>query len=1771
MQIPNPGQGPPFLLRVGHVHRRRPNYSPPHQGPAMFQQTNPLPLTFPLRPTFSRESSVERDDGNKRNDAVPENDRKDETSTADETVSIQVAQPARRLSVQDRINLFENKQKENSGGKPVVVKSVELRRLSSDLSSSAGAAEKAVFRRWSGASDMSIDLSAEKKDSESPLCTPASTVVSQDKNVFNLNDETTKTSSVAKPEIKVIPSLNRVSDSRFKGVSFNNSELSSESNESNSSLGSGENDGLKAQVCGKNQLSSSLSRADDRESLAENSTGVKTEGILGLGDLGKLKDPRIGQEVSVPETHIASKDLVSSSSQVRGFVSKGSEQFEIPNHKEDSRLVDESVQQMKVKTMQKAAVEPRVLQEVAGSKIREAFASHYKGTERDSSSARQEIRSVGETQVAEKKASLRKKESRISEKVSTASVSSSEDSGPQRLKFNTQGLTAEVELSKKARAQQDESSFSGNSRTQFSGKVIMEAQEGLDSFSTPAPEPPQRVRLSKGNQELNDELKIKASELEKLFAEHKLRVPGDQSNSARKGRSGDAQREPLSSLHYGKPAADIAPRLSDSYQSTERTKFTKSSTKFNAASPMKTPDRQYNGDAINEKFSELSVSEGSRGKFYERYMQKRDAKLREEWSSNRAEKEARLKSMQDSLERNRSEMRAKISVSADRQDSVSSARRRAERIKSYNSRSIMKGEQQHLDFGDSEDDEEALDFPEQNRLHGNRAVDDTSFRDGVSGGAHGKKHLPNCRNLSSSTPRTSAAPVPRSANKSSTVNSGKRRMQLENPLAQSVPNFSDLRKENTNPSSGASKATRSQVRNYGRSKNAIDDVPIVSEDKSRRSQALRKSSANPSDFRDMSPLDSDGVVLTPIKFDGEVLKNVGTKPYLTRGSRTSFVARTNIAGQMASVGSELMNEEENEDIESGPDDIVNTLRDEGGQEFETLNTEGQEILDNEKPSVELEADKFVNSGSENGDGPLTFSHVDRALGSKLPAVLPRGFLRAEAMQDWPEESPVSWNSRTQHPFSYPLEMSDVDASVDSPVGSPASWNSHSLNQLEADAARMRKKWGTAQKPMLVAHSSNNVSRKDMTRGFKRLLKFGRKSRGSESLVDWISATTSEGDDDTEDGRDPANRSSEDLRKSRMGFSHVQPSDDSFNESEFFNESVQSLQNSIPAPPANFKLREDHMSGSSIKANDDYRYVNRSLRLALLVVNITHTNCLKVALLDLNFLLANNFSFSSQDDSVSCFETGKTMASLVPGVLIKLLQSINSNLKVRGEHRSVLLQVISIVPAISGSELWPDHGFFIKVSDSSHSTYVSLSREDTDLILNNKLQLGQFFYVEKMEPGTPVPILVGVRPVPGRHPFVGNPKDLMQLLEASEGTLQVDQENGMNVKLNELLDTKEETAKKKIVIKEEKTAVASRYMQGFLKQKSEGKESDQSGGGKDSENESGGAAKKVGPLKGKQNELKGQSRASSPSRARPDALTQKSDTDSFSSKPDVTAPKFLAVKCTNKQENINLNCLPNSSSKKQSPEALLWSNLPATLLKPGKGMLRRGNLASLVAAEAQKEANRAANLAKCLSMFADLYSSASPENPHLYLSKFFTLQQLIEKADVAIPTKDVWENLQVNSTPQEKDKSSKKCGPLHRRSVNRTLRTSSELTGADKLEWSKGDGTKEIMELRKILVNETQSWFLNFLGEALEIGFRGGSQEKKGKESAARVVEQNNHIASTLSQLKQANEWLDKLRSNSSSEKSELLETIDRLKQKVYACLLVHVDSAASALESRKLP
>ncbi|XP_054782095.1 uncharacterized protein LOC129289361 [Prosopis cineraria] len=509
-----------------------------------------------------------------------------------------------------------------------------------------------------------------------------------------------------------------------------------------------------------------------------------------------------------------------------------------------------------------------------------------------------------------------------------------------------------------------------------------------------------------------------------------------------------------------------------------------------------------------------------------------------------------------------------------------------------------------------------------------------------------------------------------------------------------------------------------------------------------------------------------------------------------------------------------------------------------------------------------------------------------------------------------------------------------------------------------------------------------------------------------------------------------------------------------------------------------------------------------------------------------------------------------MASLIPGVLLKLLKTINTDVKVLGEHRSVLLQVISIVPALSGSELWPNQGFFIKVSDSSHSTYASLSKEDNDLILNDKLQLGQFFYVEKMEAGTQVPVLVGVRPVPGRHHFVGDPKDLMQILDPSEGTVQA--ENGVVVKESQ------SPGKKKIVIKEEKTGIASRYMQGVsTSMKVNGPDGNGENRRNDLEN---GGGKKVGSAKRKE---KRDVPAMIPTCDRPESLSTKQETSQCNIQETIVSSKSsYSKRSSSKQENLDLNFFSSSRDKSYTSGALTWSSLPRNLLKPNKGMLRKKHLASMVAVEAQREASAASVLVKCLSIFASLCSSAASENPHPTLNKFFALQQLMDQRHATTSLKD--KSFQSSNFPshEKTDKSGRKTSLVADK--NTTLKSPKpqiELSLSGKLEWAKGDGLKEANELRQILIKETRSWFLKYLEKTLDAGF--SPLRTQGKKDTV-----NKDIALTLLHLKNAKEWLDKLRITLDSESEETVETVERLKQKVCSCLLVQVGSAASVLEKR---
>ncbi|GJW76674.1 hypothetical protein Tco_0763589 [Tanacetum coccineum] len=121
------------------------------------------------------------------------------------------------------------------------------------------------------------------------------------------------------------------------------------------------------------------------------------------------------------------------------------------------------------------------------------------------------------------------------------------------------------------------------------------------------------------------------------------------------------------------------------------------------------------------------------------------------------------------------------------------------------------------------------------------------------------------------------------------------------------------------------------------------------------------------------------------------------------------------------------------------------------------------------------------------------------------------------------------------------------------------------------------------------------------------------------------------------------------------------------------------------------------------------------------------------------------------------------------------------LKPTSKYREyTFLQVTDIVPIdLDEKDLWPKHGFYIKVSDSVNSIYVSLPFEIDDLILSNKIQVGQFIHVEKLERGSPVPVAKGVKPVPGRRPIVGVPEPLMAFMNLNEKSKLGDLKKGID--------------------------------------------------------------------------------------------------------------------------------------------------------------------------------------------------------------------------------------------------------------------------------------------------------------------------------------------------------------------------------------------------------
>ncbi|XP_042479992.1 uncharacterized protein LOC122060944 [Macadamia integrifolia] len=416
-----------------------------------------------------------------------------------------------------------------------------------------------------------------------------------------------------------------------------------------------------------------------------------------------------------------------------------------------------------------------------------------------------------------------------------------------------------------------------------------------------------------------------------------------------------------------------------------------------------------------------------------------------------------------------------------------------------------------------------------------------------------------------------------------------------------------------------------------------------------------------------------------------------------------------------------------------------------------------------------------------------------------------------------------------------------------------------------------------------------------------------------------------------------------------------------------------------------------------------------------------------------------------------------MASLTPGVLLKLLQHASDrNAKVTGEHRSALLQVLEIIPALaSGDDPWKSTGFFLKVSDSLHSAYVSISDEDLDLIFSDKIQLGQFLYVSRLDPASPVHVLRGVKPVPKRRPCVGNPTELVSsdLLSIRanvdfsagfQGSEKV--RKSPNVDFSARSQSADKVRKSPNVDFSARSQSAEKVRNSAKKdglKKTKVRRSSEVGYNSKSRQDSLGSNAKVEDLELARLSLDSMRRGwdQSPGSKNANGVRSLSnlkpkDSTSFSDTASVLSDKKASSSSKSVLKHRSLNNSPppdeynrltlkiprgplkrdlkskegNSpsslikvpvSSKSLSDQDILWESLPSGMHSLGKDTLRCRNAAFVAAADALQEASAVECVIRCMSMFSELCEPNLQDSPGLLVERFLDLHQNIQQASTVV--------------------------------------------------------------------------------------------------------------------------------------------------------------------------
>ncbi|KAM3198678.1 hypothetical protein ACQJBY_073695 [Aegilops geniculata] len=494
-----------------------------------------------------------------------------------------------------------------------------------------------------------------------------------------------------------------------------------------------------------------------------------------------------------------------------------------------------------------------------------------------------------------------------------------------------------------------------------------------------------------------------------------------------------------------------------------------------------------------------------------------------------------------------------------------------------------------------------------------------------------------------------------------------------------------------------------------------------------------------------------------------------------------------------------------------------------------------------------------------------------------------------------------------------------------------------------------------------------------------------------------------------------------------------------------------------------------------------------------------------------------------------------MATLSAGVLLKLLDGMKTGAaKPVGEHRTAVLQVTDIVPAeMDEVDLFPKHGrFYVKVSDSSHSIYATLPPAQADLVLANKLSLGQFLHVDRLDPGSPVPVVVGARPIPGRHPLVvGTPEPARKPAAPRRGSWGPENHAGGGV----LVASSPKVVRPIALSFEERTPVKERPSPARS------------------------SASSVRKSTGVMPRLVTRSRSFVADRGDPPPPPNKIPKSPFA--PEKSSMSCTAVRTMSRRPREEDPSSPVSdddagstaTSSKRRPSSAARVPVPGRLSSLGKEAMEQREQAQKVALEALRNASATENVVRIYKMFAEVSKAARPDAPAACFDGFLcfhqeaaqavadieSIQAATSMAAAAVATSDVLTEAEATPAPNvlQEIAQNRATTPARRRGLlglggvsksvsfaPGTLQDPSRSSSASRKCLDKtpvGDGDDKSkrssapaavavahsplgssLRMAKQMQAEAGGWFMEFLEAALEAGLKKKRGSTTGRSSAA---------------------------------------------------------------------